>query len=217
METFFSNVRFSKLRRASLQVIGTPGGDQFSGDFTNAISCSKDLDGLLDALTEFNYWNWIDIRFMEAMVNCLDNEVAVQTLESYKEYVSAFKLKDVLPEIPVQIDPVSDITIEEKISSSDGKTLTVGDILKHRHYFSYEVCELNPNIPKLCSIKTGCLQLLWSIPRKWASHVYKSALVNIHKIESILYLKIEYYPTIYSPKYSLTGSILPGKILYENY
>ena len=152
---------------------------------------------------------------MEAMVNSLDNEEAVHTLECYKKYVSVLKLEDVLPEIPIHIDPVSKyVTIEEKINSSDGKSLTVGDILKHRHNFSYEICKLNPHIPKLCSIKTGCLQLLWSIPRKCASHVYKSALVNIHKVENILYLKIEYYPTIYSPKYSLTSSILPGKILY---
>ena len=153
---------------------------------------------------------------MEAMVIFSDNPAAKRILTNYKEYVSALTLEEVLPEIPVYIDPVSKyVTVEEKFSPSGGiKKLTVGHILKHRYIFSYDVCDINPNVPKLCSIKTGCLQLLWSIPRECASHAYKSALINIDKIESILYLKIEYYPTIYSLKYSLTGHTLPGKFLY---
>ena len=215
MEKYFMHVKFSKIRRGCLQPTRSPGVGQFSGDFTNAISRSEDLNELLDILTESNYWNWIDLRIMEAMVIFSDNPAAERTLKNYKEYVSAFTLEEVLPEIPVYIDPVSQyITIEEKFSQSGIKKLTVGHILKHRYVFSYEVCDINPNVPKLCSIKTGCLQLLWSIPRECASHAYKSASININKVESILYLKFEYYPTIYSLKYSPTGHTLPGKFLY---
>lgn len=203
MEEYFTNVKFSKFKRACRQFISTPGGDKFPGEFTNAIISSKDLDELLDVFTMFNYWNWIDIRYVEVMVNSSDNQAAVRMFKSYKQYVSAFKLKDVLPKIPVCVHPSSKYaTIEEKFSSSSGETLTVGHILKHQHNFSYKVCDINPYIPTLCSIKTGCLQLLWSIPREYAAHAYKSAFVNIHKFESILYIKIECYPTIYSLKYS---------------
>ena len=152
---------------------------------------------------------------MEAMVIFSDNPAAERTLKNYEEYISAFTLEEVLPEIPVYIDPVSQyITIEEKLRHSGVKKLTVGHILKHRYIFSYDVCDISPNVPKLCSIKTGCLQLLWSIPRECASHAYKSALINIDKVEGIVYLKIEYYPTIYSQKYSATSHISPGKFLY---
>lgn len=184
-----------------------------SGEFTNAVYISKNLNGLLNALTNSNYWNWLDVRIMEAMAIYSGNPAAERTLKIYKEYVSAFKLEDVLPEIPVNIDPVSKyLTIEEKFNCSNIKELTVGDILKHRHIFSYEICDINANIPKLCSITTGCLQLVWSIPRECGPDAYKSAVVNVHKFEnnSILYLKFEYYPTVHSPKCTVLHTTVPG-------
>ena len=217
MEKFFSQVEFSKVHRACRQHTLSPGGGQFTKEFTNAIFVSQDLNGLLDVLTNSEYWNWLDVRIMEAMAIYSDNPAAERTLTNYKEYVSAFKLKDVLPEIPVHIDPISEyVTIEEKFNRDDIKGLTVGDIFKHRYTFSYEICDINPNIPKLCSITTGCLQLLWSIPRECGPHVYISALANAHKFENfcILYLKIEYYPTIYSSLYSHTSVTLPGTYIH---
>ena len=211
MEKYFSNAKFLKIRRGCIQHIRSPGVGQFSAEFTGAISKSTGLDELLDILTESNYWNWIDLRIMEAMVMSSDNSAAENTLKNYKEYVSAITLKKVLPEIPLHIDQYSEyVTIEEKFSPSNLKELTIGQILKHRYIFSYKVCDINPNVPKLCSIKTGCLQLLWSIPRECALHAYESAFVNINKIESILYIKIEYFPTIYSQNYSQIGQDLPG-------
>ena len=212
MEQYFTQIKFRKIRRACIQLLYSPSVGQFPIEFTEAISRSNNLEELLDVLSESNYWNWIDIRFMEAIVNSLEIPAANNTLKSYKSYVSAFKLEDVLPQIPVHLDAVGKyVTIEEKFSSSSAKTVTVGHILKHWHDFSYKVCDINPNIPKLCSINTGCFKLLWSIPRECALHAYKSALVNVKNFESILYLKIEYYPTIYSPEYSHTDHILPSK------
>ena len=217
MEKFFSQVEFSKIHRACRQHTLSPGGSgQFSEEFTNAVFNSNDLNGLLDALTNFNHWNWLDVRIMEAMAIYTDNPAAERTLKNYKEYVSGFKLEDVLIKIPVNIDPSSKyITIEEKFncSESDVKTLTVGDILEHQYTFSYKICGTNHNIIKLCSITTGCLRFMWSIPRECGADAYKAALANIHKFESnrILYLKFEYFPTIYSLSYSDNGVDLPGK------
>ena len=213
MESYFSQVEFSKIHRACRQHTLSPGCGQFTKEFTNAIFFSKDLDDLLDTLTNSKYWNWLDVRIMEAMAIYSGNPAAERTLTNYIEYVSAFKLKDFLPDTPVYIDPVSEyVTIEEKFNCSNLKALTVGQILQHRYTFSYEICDVNPKIPKLCSITTGCLQLLWSIPRECSLHVYKSALSNAHKFETcdILYLKIEYYPTVYSAVYSHTVVALPG-------
>ena len=215
MEKFLSQVEFSKVHRACRQHTISPGSGQFTKEFTDAIFISHDLNGLLDVLTNSKYWNWLDVRIMEAMAIYSDNPAAERTLTNYKEYVSAFKLKDVLPEIPVHIDPNSGyVTIEEKFNCSDIKALTVGHILQHRYTFSYEICDINPNIPKLCSITTGCLQLLWSIPRECGLRVYKSALANVHKFENfcIIYLKIEYYPAICSSLYSHTNVTLPGTV-----
>jgi len=206
MEEYFSHVEFSKIRRVCLQTTRSPGCDSFSEEFSDAISNSKDLNKLLDVLAESNYWSWIDLRIMETMVVSLHNTVAERTFQNYKEYVSALKLEDVLPHVPVYFYPNSKFaTVEDKCSNTE--EMTVGDILKHWYIFNYEVCGIKSNSLRLCSINTGCLQLLWSIPRECASDVYKSALVKNHKFEDInsLYLKIEYYPTIYSPKYSPTG------------
>ena len=210
MEDFFSQAEFSKIHRACCQHTRSPGGEQFSKEFTRAIFVSEDLNGLLYVLINFNYWNWLDVRIMESMAIYSGNPAAERTLTNYIKYVSAFKLKDVLPEIPVYIDRISEYaTIEEKFNCSDLKALTVGDIFEHRYTFSHEILESDLNSPKLCSITTGCLQLLWSIPRECSRHAYKSALANAHKFEKIdvSYLKMEYYPTI-NPSH--TGVTLPG-------
>ena len=213
MNKHFSRVEFFEIHTACLQLFRSPGDGQFSGEVTKAIYNSNDFKGLLYALINSNYWNWLDTRIMEAMAMSLDNLAAEHTIKNYVEYISAFKLEDVLPDIPVNIEPSSKyITIKEKFDCSDVKGLTVGHILKHRPTFFYKILNFNPHIPKLCSITTGCLQLIWSIPRNCGSDVYNSALANVHKFENfdILYLKIEYYPTIYSPKYSHIDDTLPG-------
>ena len=211
MQDYFSQIEFSKIYTACWEHTHSPGGEQFSKEFTDAIRVSEDFNGLLYVLINFSYWNWLDVRIMEKMAIYSGNPAAERTLANYIKYVSAFKLKDVLREIPVLFDQqISDYaTIKEKFNCSDLKALTVGDIFKHRHTFNHEILDSNPNSAKLCSITTGCLQLLWSIPRECSLHAYKSALANAHKFEkcAVSYLKMEYYPTI-NPSH--TGVTLPG-------
>ena len=100
-------------------------------------------------------------------------------------------------------------TVEEKFKSSDEETLTVGDILEHQFYLAYQILDIKSPSMKLCSIKTGCLQLFLEIPNESTLHAYKSALANRHKFDKVLSLKVGNYPTIYSSDYSPTD-VIPG-------
>lgn len=222
MKEYISLVKFSEIRKECCQHILSPGSNQLSKEVSHAteevslaISNSKDLDDLIHILINLSYWNWLNVDFMETMAICSGNPVAERTLRNFKNYVSALKLDDVLPDIPVHFPSEKSTTIKEKFNC-DVKALTVGDILNHRYTFSYEVINTDPKITVLCSIKTGCLQLIWLIPGECALQAYQSALANVHKFDNndILSVKIEYYPTIFSPKYSESSSALPGMYVH---
>lgn len=210
MSDFLSHAEFSKIRRVCIEDANSPDGIELPREFLDSIMRTKDINKLFDILADSHYWNWIDVRMMEAMVDVAEIPEAEQTLNNYKEFVSAFKIKEILPDLQVHVVSKNYTTIKEKFKSSDEETLTVGDIVEHQFSLIYEMCDLRPLSSKLCSITTGCLELVWEIPNESALHAYKSALANRHKFDKVLYLKIGNYPMIcsadYKPSDVVTGT-----------
>ena len=52
---------FGTLRRALLYQRRTPGGVQFPDDLHQRIKAARELDTLLDELTDSDYWSWVDL------------------------------------------------------------------------------------------------------------------------------------------------------------
>jgi len=216
MLDFLSHAEFYKIRRGCIEDANSPDGVELPADMVDEITRTSNINELFDTLAKSQYWNWIDVRMMEAMVDVADIPEAEQTLNNYKQFVSPFKIKTLLPDLQVHVVSKNYATIMEKFKSSDEEALTVGDIVEHQFYLAYEICDLSPRSSKLCSIKTGCLYLVWEIPKESALHAYKSALANRHKFNQILSLKIGNYKIIYSPDYSPTDMVPGALFIYVN-
>ena len=216
MLDYLSHADFYKIRRVCIEDANSPDGTEFPAAFVDEISRTNNINELFDVLAKSHYWNWIDVRMMEAMVDVADIPEAEQMLNDYKDFVSPLKIKQILPDLQLHVVSKNYTTIKEKFKSSDEDTLTVGDILEHQFYLAYQIFDIKLLPMKLCSIQTGCLQLILEIPNESALHAYKSALANRHKFDKIHSLKIGNYPTIYSSDYSPT-EVVPGMHAYYAY
>ena len=209
MLDFLSHADFYKIRRVCIEDANSPDGIELPSDIVDAISHTHNINELFDTLAKSHYWNWIDVRMLEVMVYVAEIPEAEQTLDDYKEFVSPFKIKQILPDLRFDLVSKNYSTIKEKFKASDEEALTVGDILEHRFYLAYEICDIGPRSMRLSSIQTGCLELVLAIPKESTLHAYKSALKNVHKFGNICCLTIGNYPMIYSPGYS-PPDVVPG-------
>lgn len=216
MLDYLSHADFYKIRRVCIEDANSPDGTEFPAEFVISIRCTNNINELFDVLADSHYWNFIDVRMMEAMVDVAEIPEAEQMLNDYKEFVSPFKIKQILPDLQLHVVSKNYNTVEEKFKSSNEDTLTVGDILEHQFYLSRQIFNINSCTMKLCSIQTGCLQLILEIPKESTLHAYKSALANRHKFDKVHSLKIGNYPMIYSPDYSPTD-VIPGMHAYYTY
>ena len=212
MLDFLSYADFNKIRRVCIEDANSPDGIELPSHIVDAISCTNNINELFDTLANSHYWNWIDVRMLEVMVDVAEIPEAEQTLDDYKKFVSPFKIKQILPDLQFDVVSKNYTTIQEKFKSSDEETLTVGDILEHQFYLAYEICDINPQSMKLRSIKTGCLELVLAIPKESTLHAYKSALKNVHKFDKIHSLVVENHPMICPPGYSPLD-VVPGMII----
>jgi len=211
MRTFFDQANYSVLQQACIMHIKNPDGLQFSGEakLVRKIMKSNELKELLLVLTNSDYWNWLDTRLLEAMVNATELIEAKRTLEKYYEHISQLKLNKVFYDIPICLFSFSYYDTVEKKFDKNKNELTVGDIRKHK--FHLEKLSKTADI-KLWKIKTGCLEFLWLIPKQCTKQVYDSALNDDYKFDdALMYTKIENFPTIFSPSYAVTKEISSGK------
>ena len=209
MLDYLLHADFYKIRRACIEDAYSPDGTELPTALVDDISRTNNISELFDVLAKSHYWNWIDVRMMEIMVDVADIPEAEQMLNDYKEFVSPIRIKQILPYLQLHVVSTNYTTVKEKFKSSDEDTLTVGDILKHQFYLAFEILNIKPLFMRVCSIQTGCLQLILEIPNESTSHAYNSALANCHKFDKIHSLKIGNYSMIYSSDYSPT-EVVPG-------
>ena len=206
MRIILSRADFNDIRRVCIQDANSPDGIELPSHIVDAISSTKDINELFDTLANSHYWNWIDVRILEVMVDFAEIPEAEQTLNDYKEFVSSFKIKQILPDLRFDLVSKNYTAIEDKFKSSDEEKLTVGDILEHQFYLAYEICDINPQSMKLRSIKTGCIELVLAIPEESTLHAYESALKNVHKFDKIHSLVVGNHPMICPPGYLPHGA-----------
>ena len=96
------------------------------------IQNAENLDALLDILTATEYWSWIDLRLLEALVVASDSSTARDIVNKYKETVYSKKLIDVLPTAPSKkIRDAYFTKIVSKVGKSSDE-ITVADLIEFR-------------------------------------------------------------------------------------
>ena len=193
---------FGGLRRALLQQRRTPGGVQFPDDLHQRIKVAQNLDTLLDELADSDYWSWIDLRLLDALIISSDIPEAKILVDKYREAIFSRKLSEVLDKLPLPQQKEQKEAYTTKVGSKIQKEpdeITVGDLSQYRAKLEKVIMDINYGTCVLEHLDTGCLEIHWLIPVHCRFHAYKSALNNRHKFCEIhlQYLHIEPYAPIY--------------------
>ena len=182
----------------------TPGGVQFPDDLHQRIKAAQELDTLLDELTDSDYWNWVDLRLLNALITSSGIREAKVLVDKYKEAIFPKKLSEVLDKLPLPQQKEQKEAYTTKVGSKINKEpdeITVGDLSHYCTILESVIMDINNGSCVLEHVDTGCLEVYWLIPVHCRFHAYKSALSNRHKFCEIhlQYLHIEPYPPIYDP------------------
>ena len=199
--TYLENAKFSVIRRACISQIKSPNGAQLPPDVVRKIQNAENLDDLLDIIAATEYWSWIDLRLLEALVVASGSPTAQDIVNKYKENVYTKKLIDVLPKAPSK--EVRDAYFA-KVISKVGKSsdeITVADLIEFRSKLENVIMDINNGSCVLEHIADGCIEIHWFIPTHYVHHAYEAACLNRHKFHEfhLLYLQIGDYPVLLDP------------------
>ena len=181
-----------------------PRGVQLPNDLHKSIKAAEDLDALLDLLADSEYWNWVDLRLLEALVTSSSIQEAEILIQKYKEAIFPRKLSDILDKLPLPQQKDHKVAYTTKVGTKIQKEpneVTVGDLSHYCNILEAVIMDINSGSCVLEHLDNGCLEIHWFIPVHYAFHAYKSALNNRHKFHDIHleYLQIEPYPPVYDP------------------
>ena len=190
----------------------TPGGVQFPDDLRQRIKAARELDTLLDELTDSDYWSWVDLRLLDALIISSGIREAKVLVDKYKEAIFPKKLSEVLDKLPLPQQKEQKEAYTTKVGSKINKEpdeITVGDLSHYCAILESVIMDINNGSCVLEHVDTGCLEVYWLIPLHCRFHAYKSALSNRQKFCEIhlQYLHIEPYPPIYN-QFTIQPTIL---------
>ena len=201
LSKILESANFSTLKRAFMMRI--PGGVQLPNNLKTKIKEAEQLDKLLDALVESKYWNFADLRLINALAISSCILEAKVLIDKYKKVFFDTKLIDILGICTHTVLPPDQ---HEKYTSKVGTKIskkpdeiTVADLSQYCITLETVIMDINEGSCVLEHIEKGCIKIYWLIPIHCSYHAYKSALSNRHKFHSLYlqYLKIESYPVIY--------------------
>ena len=207
-----TNENFYIIRRACIVQIKSPNGAQLPPHEVEKIQNAENLDALLDILTATEYWSWIDLRLLEALVVASDSSTARDIVNKYKETVYSKKLIDVLPTAPSKkIRDAYFTKIVSKVGKSSDE-ITVADLIEFRSKLESVIMDIIQGSCVLEHIEDGCIKIHWFIPTPYIHQAYKAACLNRHKFHKIhlLYLQIGNYPVLLDP---LTSHFSQAEVL----
>ena len=192
------------MRRAILQQRRTPRGVQFPDDLHQSIKAARELDTLLDILADSDYWSWVDLRLLDALIVSSGIQEAKLLIQKYKDAIFPKKLSEILDKLPLPQQKEHKAAYTTRVGTKIQKEpddVTVGDLSYYCNILETVIMDINNGSCVLEHLDNGCLEIHWLIPTHCRFHAYKSALNNRHKFCDIdlQYLQIEPYPPIYDP------------------
>jgi len=157
-----------QLQRACIQKIKGIGSN-LPRKLIPVIENTSSVNGLLDALTKSEHWNWFDTRLLEAVTHASGSREAIKSLDHFRKTYYQRKVSDLVLS-NVEIKPFKHfITLVEKYDK-DPKKLTIADLQKHQ----YELEQVLEDELVLLIIKTGCVEITWQVPQQSVYQIYTS-------------------------------------------
>ena len=157
-----------QLQRACIRKIKSLGSN-LPQKLIPQIQVTSSVNGLLDTLTQSEYWNWFDTRLLTAVTQGSGSPEAIKSLEKYKAIYYNRKVSELIV-CEYKIKPFKNfVPLVEKYKKDPSK-LTILDLQKHQ----YEIEQVLEGGLALIEIKTGCVELTWQIPQELVYRAYTS-------------------------------------------
>ena len=174
------HINFSRLQRACIERARTPKMLHKSNEIVPNIQVTDSFERLCSMLANTSYWNFLDIRMMEAMATASMIPAAQETIENFKKTFFSMTLKKAAPYFPVIKVKPSHTELHEDLDSE----MTIGELHKHRFYLETEILETGPDTCTICRIMIGSVAIVWQIHVDHAHQAY-SRLKRFHYQSSL--------------------------------
>ena len=182
---------FPSLQRACIEKANSPKMLYKSNEIVPVIKEAQSFQALCSMLADSSYWNFLDIRMMEAMAIASMIPAAQETIENFKKTFYNMTLKEAAPYFPV-IQAKSGYTAMHEDIDRDPSEMTIGELQKHRFYLETEVIQEGPGTCKIRKIMIGSVMIIWQIHVDHAYQVY-SRLKMLHSqlsLQAIRYMSV---------------------------
>ena len=177
------HTNFSRLQRSCIERARTPEMIYKSNEIIPFVKEADSFDRLCSMLADTTYWNFLDIRMMEAMATASMIPAAQETIENFKKAFFSMTLKEAAPSFPV-IPLKPNHTELHEVLDRDPSQMTIGELHKHRFYLETEILETGPDTCTICRIMIGSVAIVWQIHVDHAYQAY-SKLNRFHSQSSL--------------------------------
>ena len=172
---------FSSLQRATIEKAKS---QRFlkSHELLPLIAAQESFENLCTILAQTSYWNFLDTRMIEALVNASGIPALQESLENFKKTFFGMTLEKAAPYFPVEVCAKPGHTMIEEVLDRDPKKMTIYELHKHRFYLESELFQTGSDTCTICKIVIGSVTIIWQIH---VDHVYHAYLA-LNKKESQL-------------------------------
>ena len=186
------NANFPSLQRACIEKAKTPKMLLKSNEIVPVIKEAQSFQTLCSMLADTTYWNFLDIRMMEAMATASMIPAAQEGIDNFKKAFFSMTLKEAAPYFTV-VPVKSGYTTMYEVLDRDPSQMTIGELHKHRFYLETEVVQNGPDTCTICSIKIGSVTIVWQIHIDHIHQAYSSIQSKMRSqlsLQAISYLSI---------------------------
>ena len=177
------HTNFDRLQRACIEKARTPKMLHKSNEIIPNIQGTDSFERLCSMLANTSYWNFLDIRMMEAMAAASMIPAAQETIENFKKAFFSMTLKEAAPYFPVIKVKPNHIELHEDLDR-DPSEMTIGELHKHRFYLETEILKTGPDTCTICRIVIGSVAIIWQIHVDHSYQAY-SKLKRFHSQSSL--------------------------------
>ena len=156
--TGISENNFSNLQRAAIEKAKSQRFPK-SHEILPIINAAKSFQALCTMLANSSYWNFLDIRMIEAMASVSMVPAVQKSVENFKKTFFGMTIEEAAPYFPVDLRIKPGYTQVIESLDKDPRKMTIGELHKHRFYLETELFETGTDTCTIYRIVIGSVKL----------------------------------------------------------
>ena len=139
------DVDFFHLQKACIEKAYSPLMPSKAIEIIPVVTSAQSFHDLCLKLAETVYWNFLDIRMIEAMASASLIAPAYESIKNFKKTFFSMTLAKVVPYLTVTRN-------EPEMYVDDYRQMTIFELYKHQFYLETETLQIGSDMLKICRI-----------------------------------------------------------------